>query len=363
MPSAKGLQIMAVINDYVKNRQEIAMNVNSTCYEGTPSPFPFYRVEFWKKYWIHMRPYLLFISGTAALAGMAHIPNINYFHLLLAFPSFFLSYGVCQAMTDVFQTDTDAISSPYRPLVRGEVTKSTVFAVSFVLIASGGLIMAYINVWILLPCFILIMGLSTYVFFKRTWWGGPPWNSWIAAMIPIGARMIDPGFHFFDAIKPPNEAGMPMFYTVLLVFFAYCNFVVAGYFKDISADRATGYNTFQVRFGWSASAVYSDILAGLSIVFTYLAIKPVLAQGGFAANVSFLILFVTAIMNIMAQVQLHLIRDEEQSNGPIATVVRSFILYCSAVIVAYQPYWIPFLVVNYILFEMVLKARPEKTQV
>lgn len=341
------------------------MNVKDACYESsTPiSPFPVYNVQFWKKYWIHMRPYLLFISGTAALVGMAHIPEVNYFHLMIAFPFFFMSYGACQAMTDVFQTDTDAISSPYRPLVRGEVSKGAVFWVSFALIAWGGFVMSYINPYILMPCFILIAGLSTYVFFKRTWWGGPPWNSWIAAMIPIGGRMIDPNFHFMDALNPPNEAAMPMFYTVLLVFFAYCNFVVAGYFKDISADRETNYNTFQVRFGWFAGAVYSDILCGLSIVFTYLAIKPVLAQGGFAAKASLLLLVFTGVMNIIAQVQLHMTRDEKKSNGPIATVVRSFILYCSAIVIAFKPGWLLFLIVNYILFEMVLKARPEKTQV
>ncbi|MBU0994350.1 MAG: UbiA family prenyltransferase [Proteobacteria bacterium] len=341
------------------------MNVKDTCYDNHSSitPFPVYQAEFWKKYWIHMRPYLLFISGTAALVGMAHIPDTNYLHLLFVFPAFFLSYGVCQAMTDVFQTDTDAISSPYRPLVRGEITKGAVFMVSFVLITCGGLIMAYINPWLIAPCLILVLGLSTYVFFKRTWWGGPPWNSWIAAMIPIGGRMMDPNFEFMKSFFSPTEASWPMIYTVLLVFFAYCNFVVAGYFKDISADRATNYNTFQVRFGWFASAVYSDILAGLSILFTYLAIKPVLNHGGFAANVSLLLLIVTAVLNIIAQIQLHIIRDEEKSNGPIATVVRSFILYCSVIIVAFKPWWIPFLVINYIMFEKVLKARPEKTQV
>jgi 4-hydroxybenzoate polyprenyltransferase len=182
-------------------------------------------------------------------------------------------------------------------------------------------------------------------------------------MIPIGARMIDPDFAFFDALNPPGEAGMPMFYTVILVFFAYCNFVVAGYFKDISADRETNYNTFQVRFGWFAGAVYSDILCGLSIVFTYLAIRPVLSQGGFASTASLLLLVITGIINIIAQIQLHRTRDEKASNGPIATVVRSFILYCSAIIIAFKPGWTPFLIVNYLLFEMVLKARPEKTQV
>ena len=35
-------------------------------------------------------------------------------------------------------------------------------------------------------------------------------------------------------------------------FFGYANFVLAGYFKDIEADRATGYRTFPVVFGRGA---------------------------------------------------------------------------------------------------------------
>ena len=37
--------------------------------------------------------------------------------------------------------------------------------------------------------------------------------------------------------------------ALLAVFFGYANFVLAGYFKDVDADRATGYHTLPVVFG------------------------------------------------------------------------------------------------------------------
>jgi len=51
----------------------------------------------------------------------------------------------------------------------------------------------------------------------------------------------------------PREGGFTS--AVCAVFFGYANFVVMGYFKDISADRATGYRTFPVTFGWRAAAI------------------------------------------------------------------------------------------------------------
>ena len=43
---------------------------------------------------------------------------------ILAFVPFFLGYGFGQAFTDSSQTDTDSISSPYRPVIQGLIKKS-----------------------------------------------------------------------------------------------------------------------------------------------------------------------------------------------------------------------------------------------
>ncbi|MGZ3846487.1 MAG: hypothetical protein ACXVBH_10555 [Flavisolibacter sp.] len=82
---------------------------------------PIYSPLFWKAYFIQMRPYLLFISGIAGAAGIAmrNEGDTDMNKAILAFIPFFLGYGFGQALTDCFQTDTDKLSAPYRPLSKG----------------------------------------------------------------------------------------------------------------------------------------------------------------------------------------------------------------------------------------------------
>src|SRR3569832_104450 len=89
--------------------------------------YPICSLGFLRSILITMRPYLLFVSGVAGCAGLALSPGeISIGKYLFAFIAFFLGYGFGQALTDVFQTDTDSISSPYRPLVRGIISKRSV---------------------------------------------------------------------------------------------------------------------------------------------------------------------------------------------------------------------------------------------
>ncbi len=89
-------------------------------------PYHPFQLNFWYYYLIQMRPYLLFVSGAAGLMGMAvgyeRYPDVSPTRLLLAFPPFFLAYGFGQALTDCFQTDTDRISAPERPLSNWSAT-------------------------------------------------------------------------------------------------------------------------------------------------------------------------------------------------------------------------------------------------
>jgi 4-hydroxybenzoate polyprenyltransferase len=87
-------------------------------------PFPVTSWRFWRAFGVTMRPYLLFVSGASGLVGLALADSLGEPLLFAAAVPFFLSYGLGQAITDTFQTDTDALSSPYRPLVRGEITRT-----------------------------------------------------------------------------------------------------------------------------------------------------------------------------------------------------------------------------------------------
>lgn len=316
-------------------------------------------LAFWKALWITMRPYLIFVSGASGLVGMAFIQNPKIERIWMAFFPLLFSYGLGQALTDCFQTDTDAISSPYRPMIKGILSKRQVLSVSLAGLILGILILSYLNLWILGLGILAVVGLLSYTTFKRTWWGGPFWNSWIVALLPIIGRAIDKNFVIQEIASIRNPQSRSFLFAVLTVFFAYGNFVVMGYLKDIDADRKTGYRTFPVVFGWKATAVYSDILAFLAALFSGLALFSTHQLSVLGIN----IFVVALIVNFYAQIKIHRTRDEHEAFGPITNVVRAFVLYCAAIIVSQKGEWLVFVAVFYLLFEIALKYRPEKTQV
>ena len=321
--------------------------------------YPLLSRGFLRSYLITMRPYLLFISGTAGIVGLAFIKEPIILRVILAFIPLFLSYGLGQALTDCFQIDTDAISAPYRPLVRGIISQKQVLSVSLTGLAIGILIMVYLNPKILIFGILSVIGLLTYTSFKRTWWGGPPWNSWIVALLPIMGRLVDREFQIKTIIRFGDSYSLAFFLSIIAIFFGYANFVVMGYFKDISADRRTGYRTFPVVFGWKPAAIYSDLTA---IVVAVLTGSVLFLTGNL--NIWGIAIFVIAVaVNLYAQIKIHQTRDESKTHGPIGNVVRAFILYCMAIIVTLKPNWLIFIAVFYLLFELTLKLRPEKSQV
>ena len=286
-----------------------------------------WRFPFLRAYVVTMRPYLLFVSGAAGLVGLSFVPNPTVGRVVPAFVALFLSYGFGQALTDCFQTDTDALSAPYRPLVSGAISRRQVLTTSLAGLAAVIAVLAWLNPAILILGLLAVVGLATYTFLKRTWWGGPPWNSWIVALLPLMGRLTDRGYRVSSLVRPDTEAGRAFLLAVLAVFFGYANFVVMGYFKDISADRATGYRTFPVAFGWQPAAVYGDVTAALAAV---LAARVLVLVG---ANPWSLAVFAAGVaLHVHAQVAMHLARDERSVGGPIANGVRALILYCLAVV-------------------------------
>src|SRR3972149_5056593 len=87
-------------------------------------------LEFIRLYTITMRPYLMFVSGVTGVAGLVLAPENSLIPVWLTVLAAFLSYGFGQALTDCFQIDTDSISSPYRPLTQGRISRSATLLVS-----------------------------------------------------------------------------------------------------------------------------------------------------------------------------------------------------------------------------------------
>jgi 4-hydroxybenzoate polyprenyltransferase len=322
-------------------------------------PYSILNSGFWRSYWITLRPYLFFISGIAGLYGISTSPSPLLWKAILGGTAFFLTYGLGQALTDVFQTDTDALSSPYRPMVQGLITQRQVFVVSMTGLLGCVAIFMVLNPWLFVPGLLGVAGLILYTFFKRRWWGGPFWNAWIVAMLPVMGKMVHtPAFR--------GIFNRDLLLGIGSIFFSYAVFVLSGYLKDISADRETGYNTIPVRFGWKPAVVISLFYGTAASVFSSLILK---SNGAFevvsAAGAGRLVIWMAGIIVLfLAHIQfLTGNEDEKKAHGGIANVVRAFILIHTAECLVFKPSMLIPGLLYYGLFEFVLFIRPEKTQV
>jgi 4-hydroxybenzoate polyprenyltransferase len=315
--------------------------------------------RFVRAYAITMRPYLLFVSGVTGIAGLAAAGPAPAGVTLVLAAVLFLGYGFGQALTDCFQTDTDAISSPYRPLVRGEVRRRDVLTVSLLGLAASGVVVAVRNPWNLPLAALAVVGLWQYTWFKRRWWGGPFWNAWIVALLALVGFLAQSG-------RATSPADMPLALRWILVgaFFGYANFVLTGYYKDVSADRATGYRTLPVVFGHSLSAVVSDAFATLAMfgwIGAICASRAGLGDGFPAATWAFGL--AGAAFVVAGQILQHRIRAESDAHRAIVPVVHGYVLWSSAVIAALRPSWTLPLAVGYAAFILAMRLRPERSQV
>ncbi|MEW5924923.1 MAG: UbiA family prenyltransferase, partial [Candidatus Zixiibacteriota bacterium] len=315
---------------------------------------------FFISYIITMRPYLFFVSGAAGITGLA-LSGLNSLPAGILFSIIFLlSYGFGQALTDSMQVDTDSISSPYRPLVQGKVSRRDVALVSLAGLSISGIAFISASRINILLCIMAIAGLATYTYFKRRWWGGPFYNAWIVAALCLIGYVSGNGI-----AEVPNIITPALISTILTVLFGYANFVLVGYYKDISADRATGYMTMPVVFGFKISAIVSDIFAaaevaaaGLTLFFIYTNITSTIvilpASGLYFAGI---------LVAITGQIRLHRLESEADAYRSIAPTVHSFILLLSSITIMLRPTWTPAILLLYATFILILRFRPMKEQI
>jgi len=317
-----------------------------------------FSIDFVKDYIITMRPYLLFVSGITGVCGMSFIPELSITKTILIFLASFLSYGFGQALTDCFQTDTDSISSPYRPLTQGRISKTQVLSISI-----AGLIFCISVFAIYTPVNLLLgvvsgFGLVTYTYFKRKFWGGPFYNAWIVGVLFIMAYLC--GSDLETLIRNHK-----LVYGLSAVFWGYANFVLVGYFKDVEADRATGYNTFLVVFGRRMSSFASNIFGVLTIlsaisVFTYSSPFDHLFTGRIIETI---ILFIGILVMCLCQLLVHLIKHDDESSNAISLSVHAYILLLISIIVLNKNEWLIPMIIFYVLFNLTMIFRPAKNQI
>ncbi len=307
-----------------------------------------------------MRPYLLFVSGITGVAGLSFFADFSGSTGLLLSLAFFLSYGFGQALTDCFQTDTDSISSPYRPLVQGTIRRQDVLVVSLIGLTACAAVMALGNPLVIPLAVVSILGLLTYTFFKRRWWAGPFYNAWIVAVLfLIGVLDGAPHTGFGVLVRPEVVP------VAAVVFFGYANFVLAGYFKDVSADRATGYETLPVRYGLRLAAWVSDLFAVLAVSGTIAALVRMMQHSNaLSLPIAPLVFFVAGgITSLAGQVRLHHVRNDSEAHRAIQPVVHAYVLLLSSVAVALQPAWTAPLILFYAGFWVTMWRRPAAAQI
>jgi 4-hydroxybenzoate polyprenyltransferase len=316
-----------------------------------------FSLRFAKGYWITMRPYLLFVSGVTGIAGLSFAPQHSFTETTILFLVFFFSYGFGQALTDCFQTDTDAISSPYRPIVRGEISKRHVLVVSLFLLCVCGIILALFSTTNILLAALCILGLSTYTFFKRRWWGGPFYNGWIVAVLFLIG--LNSGLK-----NSPIIFSAQIWFALISVLFGYANFVLVGYYKDVTADSKAGYNTLVVFYGRKTAAFVSDVFAFAFVVFGSASFMlSVHSQVTIELLIGLMLLISSIIVSGFTQYNGHKVTSDVDAHKAVSPSVHTYILMFCAIASINKPEWISFLIVLYLAFVGTLKARPEKSQI
>lgn len=319
------------------------------------TPFRPYQWSFWSAYAIHMRPYLLFVSGIAGLTGISYAvdSSTSLFWTIVVGCACFLGYGVGQALTDCTQIDTDSISAPYRPLSKGTLTAHDVAIVSIVGLLAVSVVFIIGNTWNVVLGGCAVAGLASYTFFKRRWWWtGPVWNSWIVALLPWI------GFLAVESIPSNAIQDKSLWSLSGATAISYASFVIVGYLKDISADRVTGYRTFPVVFGWRPTVMVGDALQLIAALwFAFLCI-----EGTWMSWIAWSIGTVLALRGQISLPRRNNAREDEAATG-IAATVESFVWWGLAVMITNQPTWWWFAIIYGLAFEFTLRRRPSSAQI
>lgn len=147
--------------------------------------------------------------------------------------------------------------------------------------------------------------------------------------------------------------------TVATVFFGYANFVLAGYFKDIEADRATGYRTLPVRAGRAIASVVSDGLALATLIGAAVAVSA----ADRPTSVAWIFLASGTGALLLAQSRLHRVRTDDDAFRAIVPIVHSYVLLLSGIALCYRPDWGPILIAFAGLYLITMRSRPESSQI
>jgi 4-hydroxybenzoate polyprenyltransferase len=297
------------------------------------------------------------VSGASGLLGLALAGDIAPRAFWRALAVFFVVYGLGQAATDVSQTDTDALSSPYRPLVRRIVRKRDVLVVALVGLVGCAAVLASTNPWTLPVGATAVAGLLTYTRLKRRFWAGPLHNAWIVALLPVLGALCG-GASVGKVLSAPS-----VLLAAASTFGSYAVFVLLGYLKDVEADRVTGYETIPVRFGRRTAVAVSACLGALALVPSAILAAPAAARPPTWSIVATPFWLAGVVYLVVAHVGMLGVRRDDDAHPWIVASVRSFVLLRLGEALAHDPSLFHGAIAIIILLEASLGARPDRRQV
>ncbi len=139
--------------------------------------------SFIKAYIRSARPYTIFITGTAGLAGILSVGGESQivrtvFSLILLFAA----YGINQVVNDLLGLKEDRYNEVRRPSVTGELDKRKAWITTGLIFVLGGILTFFLNPWALI---IYIGGYAFNIIYEEL--KGIPviGNLWFGAMISL----------------------------------------------------------------------------------------------------------------------------------------------------------------------------------
>ena len=146
-------------------------------------------------------------------------------------------------------------------------------------------------------------------------------------------------------------------------FFSYAVFVLLGYFKDIDADRATGYETLPVRHGRQLSVLVSAVsgLVALGCVAGVLTIST--QPPAPAAVIALAFVLAGCLFTLRAHARMWSVETDAAAHPAIGDSVRAFVNLHLGLAVWLQPGFLAAAPVLVVLFEIALASRPERSQI
>ena len=214
-----------------------------------------------------VRPHNLLVSFLTTIVGYGaaikalHVEP-SYMECVIASLIVVLIAAGGYVINDYYDIETDAVSKPWRPLVRGVVSREEARVFAYVLFASGLLLSLFYSLYVFVFATISALLVHEYSrWIKRTGFIGN-----VAVSVESAASILFGGFFasvYYDKYIP-LIVFIPVTYAFLLVL---GREIIKG-IEDVEGDSRAGIYTLAVTIGPRRAAVFASILLLLVVVIS-----------------------------------------------------------------------------------------------